>query len=203
MQKILVTAFMPFMGRGKNASEEVLNNLVSSETVSQDIEALVLPTSYRRSVEALNNILSVNVYEAILMLGESKRPVVNVERFAVNFAERDHPDEDGELIRDKVIDETAPAGYFTTLPTRKIVEGITDAGVPATISYTAGTYVCNFTLFNVINSLRETQNTKVGFIHLPLLPECALEESNSPSMSTEISGKAVAAALEVIKRDIA
>jgi len=127
-----------------------------------------------------------------------------VEKIAVNWMDFRIPDNQGEQLCDQMIDPEGPAAYFSTLPVREICMEILSGGIPAKISMSAGTFLCNQVFYTGLHSLA-TQSLVVpmGFIHLPSLPEQASRVSSPiASMSLETSVRAVEIALDVIQKRI-
>ena len=159
--RIVVTGFEPFGGRERNESWEAVKTLTG-------VERVLLPVSFSRSGEAVRRIATSRP-DAVICVGEAGgRSAVSVERLAVNLMDARMPDNDGWQPRDVPIRKDGPAAYFSTLPTRPILENMQEAGIPAEISYTAGTYVCNGVFYALMDALAQTgAGTAGGFIHVP------------------------------------
>lgn len=117
---------------------------------------------------------------------------VTPEVVAINLRAASIPDNCGNIPVDVSVIEDGPAAYFSTVPCRDMIRAITDAGLPAALSYTAGTFVCNDVLYTLLHYFSGT-STRAGFIHVPFLPEQAKE--NEPSLSLEAITDALAAAI--------
>ena len=118
-----------------------------------------------------------------------------MERVAVNIVDAG-PDADGNEKRDEPVVEGALAAYFSTLPTRTMVERLRRAGIPASLSYTAGTYLCNYAMYLSLHTVAENKlPTLAGFLHIPYTPEMVLDK-NKPSMPLTMAEKAVKIAIE-------
>lgn len=126
---------------------------------------------------------------------------IAVERVAINcFSTRGAIM--GEEAQDKLIREDGPAGYFTSLPYRKILEDLKKAEIPARLSNSAGTVGCNLIFYYLMDWLaRERVDIPAGFIHVPRLPEQALD-GRSPSMTAELSARALEIAVEIISKEL-
>lgn len=158
--RIVVTGFEPFDGREKNASWEAVRAL-------QGVERTLLPVSFARAAERVRAIAASRP-DAVICVGEAGgRKAVSVERTAINLMDARIPDCDGAQPRDAAIIEGGPAAYFSTLPTRRILDAVSGAGIPAEMSYTAGTYVCNCVFYALMESARAHQVKAAGFIHVP------------------------------------
>ena len=138
--------------------------------------------------------------DIIIMLGEAGgRFRITPERIAINVDDFRIPDNAGNQPKDEPIVENGPAAYFSTLPIRGIVERIVSAGIPAAISNTAGTYLCNRLFYSVMHAINtEGLPAIAGFIHLPYFHEQAMNKNpDVPSLSRESIVEAVRLALEI------
>jgi len=139
--------------------------------------------------------------EVLLSIGQAGgRADITVEQVAINIVDARIPDNEGNQPHDQVIREDGPAAYFATIPVRSIVERMKSYEVPASISYTAGTYVCNFIMYcNLYLAAKEYPTMKSGFIHVPFSTSQALNKPTPvPSMSMDTMVKAIEAAIEAI-----
>ena len=159
--RLIVTGFEPFGGSTVNASWEAVRRLES-------VEKRLLPVSFARAKDEINALVA-EAPDAILCVGEADgRSVISVERVAVNWMDARIPDNDGAKPIDQRIGADSPAAYFATLPTRSIVARLQDAGIPAELSYTAGTYVCNCAFYALMDAIaRSGKPILGGFIHVP------------------------------------
>lgn len=157
---LLITAFEPFGGEKTNASLSALELL--PEAVGRVLlKKAVLPTAFGESWEALERAIADTRPDALLCLGEAGgRRELTVERVAVNLMDARIPDNAGFQPRDIPIDPEGPAAYFATLPTREMA-----AASGAALSYTAGTFVCNYILYMALRRFRGPS----GFLHIPTL----------------------------------
>ncbi len=121
---------------------------------------------------------------------------MTVERVAINVIDAHIPDNAGQQPIDRVIVEGGPAAYFSTLPIKAIVEGIREAGIPAVVSQTAGTFVCNQLMYGLLHQLAE-RPVRAGFIHIPYLPEQAVNHPGVASMSLQTTILALEMALSI------
>ena len=157
---LLVTAFEPFGGERTNASLSALK-LLPESVGNTRLQKTVLPTVFGGSWEALKGAITDTRPDALLCLGEAgDRRELSVERVAVNLMDARIPDNAGFQPRDVPIDPEGPAAYFSTLPTREMA-----VASGAALSYTAGTFVCNYILYM---ALRRFQGPS-GFLHVPTL----------------------------------
>jgi pyroglutamyl-peptidase len=132
--------------------------------------------------------------DVILCLGEAAhRPVVSIERVALNLLDFRIPDNSGVICQDEAIIPYGPAAYFSTIPVRQIFQNLLQAGIPAELSLSAGTYLCNQILYTVLHQIAVNQSKQTaGFIHVPSLPQQVVEKNKVyPSMALETSLSAV------------
>ena len=170
--KILVTAFEPFGGQALNPAQQALAALPDNFNQAR-LEKLLLPTAFHASAEEAIDAIRRIRPDAVLLLGQAGGRVgITVERVAINIDDADIPDNRGAKPTDQPIFKGGPAAFFSTLPINKLVQSINESGAPAFISNTAGTYVCNHLLYQVLHLLRQEQPAcRAGFVHLPWLPE--------------------------------
>ena len=139
--------------------------------------------------------------DVVLNVGQAGgRACVTIERVAINLAEARIPDNAGEQPMDEPLQAEGPAAYFTTLPIKAMVKNVRDHGLPCHISYTAGTYVCNCVMYNVLHmAATKYPNIRAGFIHVPFASEQAVEKAvSTPSASLETIAKSLEYAIEAI-----
>jgi len=197
--KILVTSFEPFGKENINPSYEVLKSL-SDHLENAEIIKVQLPTVFHLSIDkATEKIREINP-DAVLSIGQSAmRYDIGVERIAINIDDAKIPDTAGQQPVDVSIDPQGSIAYFATIPVKKIVEEIRKEKIPASISNTAGTYVCNHLMYGILNYIHKNKlPTKAGFIHVPYLSEQVLDKPYTPFMSLEDMTKAISIALRVI-----
>lgn len=202
--RMLVTGFEPFGGEARNPAQELLA-MLPKRHAGLSVTTLVLPVSFGASAAKARAAIGELDPAAVLMLGQAGgRPDVTVERVAINLDDARIPDNSRRKPVDKPIDPAGPAAYFSTFPARAIVEAMVAAGVPASQSFTAGTFVCNHLLYSVLRQLDlEASPAVAGFIHLPWLPEQAAAKKGQPSMSLDLELKAVVAAIAAIGAELA
>ena len=190
---ILVTAFAPFGGDALNASQEILNAL-PEVLGGVRLEKRLLPVSFRLAPQLALEAAERLRPEAIVCLGQAGgRDAVTPERIAVNLMDATSPDNDGFQPVDQPVIPNAPAAYFSTLPVKAMVEAMQRVGVPARLSDTAGTYVCNALMFAM---LHQTKDIPCGFIHVPYLTEQGKEDA--PSLSKECVLRGITACLQTL-----
>lgn len=194
--RALVTGFEPFGGDTFNASQEAVCRL-PSRLGTIDIEVAILPTSYARSGLALEAAIARTQPEVVLCTGEAQdRAALSMERIAVNLQDARLPDNDGAQPRDQPVIPGAPAAYFSTLPVREIVDALTAEGLPAELSNSAGTFVCNHVFYWLMH-LAATRPCRLaaGFLHVPCLPQQAAQRPGTPSLPIEDIVRGIGTAL--------
>ena len=193
-KKLLITGFDPFGGETVNPSWEAVR-LLPEEIGTFRLTKLQIPTVFGRAAETVLAAAEKLQPDVILCIGQAGgRSGVTPEVVAINLREARIPDNTGNRPSDVPVVKDAPAAYFSTVPVRAMVQAINDEGIPAALSYSAGTFVCNDVLYSLLHHYHGTQ-TKVGFIHVPFLPEQAKE--NAPAMALEQIAAALAAAISV------
>ena len=192
MAKILLTAFEPFGGEAINPSLEIIRRLAGRT----DIDVLAVPVTFAGSAQAV--LPRLPGHDAVVMLGQAKgRKGLTVERVAINVDDASMPDNAGDAPCDRPIVPDGPAAYFSTLPVKAMAEAIRAEGLPASVSNSAGTYVCNHLMYSVLHALREA-NVRAGFIHVPALPEQTVGHPEIPSMTLDDMARGIEAVLKTL-----
>jgi pyroglutamyl-peptidase len=192
--RILLTGFEPFGGRARNSSAEVVERLAGAPPTGVDLATAILPVTFAGAWPALERAVRTHEPDAVVLLGQAAgRATVDVERVAINVAHTTAADNAGDAPEDRPLVAGGPDGRFATLPVRAIAEALHAEGIPAAVSNTAGTHVCNALLYLALQHL----DVPVGFVHLPLLPAQALDGAH-PTMALPTSAAAVAVALRTI-----
>ncbi|SHF33655.1 pyroglutamyl-peptidase I . Cysteine peptidase. MEROPS family C15 [Caldanaerobius fijiensis DSM 17918] len=197
--KVLVTGFDPFGGEKVNPAFEVIKRL-SSNIAGAEIVKLQVPTVFRKSIDVTIKAIEEEKPDFVLCIGQAGgRFAITVERVAINIDDARIPDNENNQPIDTPIDPEGEPAYFATIPIKAIVEAVKNEGIPAAVSNTAGTYVCNHLLYGVLNYINKNDlNIKAGFIHIPFLPEQVVDKPNMPSMSIETMVKAIEIAITTI-----
>lgn len=188
--RVLVAAFEPFGGESVNASWEAARRLASSDG---GVEVLCLPCTYGGSGAALLDGIARVRPDVLLLVGQAAgRAEICVERIAINLDDANLPDNSGEVRHDRAIADEGPAAFLTTLPAARLVAGLRQAGIPARVSLSAGTYVCNHAFYEAMRmAARRRRLRAVGLIHVPITPGQAAHHAGSPSMTTETVARAL------------
>ena len=173
MADILVTGFEPFGGDDRNPSQEIARNLDGRSIGGLGVAGRVLPVSMRRFPEALRAVLDETRPRLILSLGlAGGETMIRIERYGVNLADFPIADNDGNRKLDQPLAPRGPDAISTTLPNRAIHDAVLAAGIPARLSNTAGTYLCNACIYLTGQEIAARQwDARFGLIHLPYLPE--------------------------------
>lgn len=198
---ILVTGFEPFTPHKVNPTEELARGLDGYRVGDAVVRSAVLPVHHAEAAPRVQALVESLRPDAILHLGlAGGRARVALERVAVNVMDYTVPDNAGCLKSDEACVPSGPAAYFATLPVRAIVDRLTEAGIPAYVSDTAGTYLCNQTLYTTLHAVASLATPpRVGFLHVPLLPSMvAAAGLEQPSMDLPLMRRAVEIALDVI-----
>ena len=193
MKKLLITGFDPFGGETVNPSWEAVR-LLPERIGEYDLTKLQIPTEFSRASEAVLMAAEALQPDAILCVGQAGgRAGITPEVVGINLREARIPDNGGAQPVNEPVVKNGPAAYFATLPVREMVKALSDRGIPASLSYSAGAFVCNDVLYSVLHRYSGTR-TLAGFIHVPFLPEQAKE--GVASMALETIAKALEIAIE-------
>lgn len=196
MKTILVTAFEPFGGEQVNPSWEAVKELDGCLIDGARVAARQLPCVFGGALDALYTQIDELCPDLVFCVGQAGgRADISVERVAINVNDARIPDNQGNQPIDTPVVAGGPAAYFATLPIKSLTYGLREAGIPASVSHTAGTFVCNHVMYGLLHYLATTQSpARGGFIHIPYLPEQATKHPGAPSMTAET----VIAALETM-----
>ena len=171
-QSLLLTGFEPYGGRGVNPSGEVVKSLDGSRINGYEVVGRTIPVSFKTIRQRLEALIKDCRPAAVVSLGLwPGEPVIRLERFAVNLTDFEIPDNDGLYLDRGNISAEGEVALRATLPLRQIVAQMLAAGIPARISNSAGTFLCNATLFCALQTIKDLELTTLcGFVHLPYLP---------------------------------
>ena len=207
MKTVLITGFEPFGGESVNPSWEVVSGLDNVIIGGCRVVARQLPCVFGESLAVLNGAIDALSPSLVLAVGQAGgRPDITVERVAINVDDARIADNQGQQPVDVPVVADGPAAWFSTLPIKAMVMAMRNAGIPASVSQTAGTFVCNHVMYGLLHKLRDAPAVKGGFIHIPYLPQQAAQHPGAPSMAAETVRRAlevaIATALQV-ESDIA
>lgn len=191
--KLLVTGFEPFGGEKINPAWLAVEKL--PEKIGKiEIHKLLVPTVFGRAAENAIRAARALSADAVLCVGLAQgRKDVTPEMAALNLRYARIPDNEGQTPMDTPIVPGGPAAYFSTLPVRRMAQAIKDQGINASVSYSAGVFVCNDLLYALLHHFSKS-NVRAGFIHVPQLPE-----QGEPSMPLDMIVSALTAAIEAIE----
>ena len=197
--KLLLTAFDPFGGESVNPAQEAVN-LVASRVGNVEVTKCIVPTVFEKSVETVANAIAACRPDAVLCIGQAGgRAELTPERIAINLDDAAIADNAGNKPVDTPIFPDGNAAYFSTLPVKAMVASIRAAGIPASLSNTAGTFVCNHLMYGVLYTLnKHYPGVRGGFLHVPYIPSQVTGGRGIPSMSLSDIVKGIEAAIAAI-----
>src|SRR5699024_6433040 len=177
MKKLLLTGFEPFLNHSINPTKLIVNQLNDQQINGYQIIGEILPVEFSRSGQYFISLLKKHQPDAVISLGlAAGRDRITPERIAINC--NDGPkDNRGYQPNGERIFDNGPDGYFSTLPIQRIVETLRIKGLPAKISNTAGTYLCNNIMYHGLHYFSEHKlAVPSGFIHLPASHQLAVDD---------------------------
>lgn len=186
-KKLLLTGFEPFGKEKINPSGLAVRELNGNRISGVAIVGVELPVAFQKAgkllQQSIHEVRPVAVISSGVAAGRSQ---ISLERVAINVMDAPRGDNEGRKPRDEPILRDAPAAYFSTLPIRSIVRDLTRAGIPAAISNTAGTHLCNYSMYAGLHYVA-SENLRIpcGFIHLPQTPDQVVRRHGMPSMSLD------------------
>lgn len=194
-KRLLITGFDPFGGQPVNPSWEAVRRL-PNEIGDYTLTKLRIPTVFGAAAQAVLETAQSVQPDVILSIGQAGgRSAVTPEVVGLNLREACIPDNAGNQPSARPVVEGAPAAYFATVPVREMVRAINAAGLPGALSYSAGVYVCNDVLYTLLHHFDGTP-TRVGFIHVPFLPEQA--QNGQPSLTLDQMTRALECAIQAL-----
>ena len=196
--RILLTGFTPFGNETVNPSWEAVRALDGKHIGGHLVVARLLPTVFADSQREL--ALAVDEVDPAILLGVGQaggRSRISLERVAINVQDARIADNAGAQPIDEAIVSDGPAAYFSTLPIKAMLKALLAEGLPAEVSNTAGTFVCNHVAYLMLHLAGKLAGRRAGFIHIPYLPSQAARFPNTPSMSQEDVVRALSIALRV------
>lgn len=206
--KILVTGFMPFGGETVNPAYEAVRRL-PAQIAGADIATVEIPVVYRKGPAAVEAAIDAEKPDMVLCVGQAGgRAEITPEFVGINYANFRIPDNEGFQPLSVKLEKDGPDAYFATLPVQAMVDACKEKGVPANVSYSAGTYCCNEVLYELLYALDHRHpGVRGGFVHVPYLDSQAANlKAGTPSMSlariTEGLTAMVAAMMEHEGEDI-
>lgn len=197
--KILVTGFDPFGGEKVNPALEAVKSL-PSVIHGAEIRWVEIPTVFYKSAEVLEAEIVLYQPDVVLCIGQAGgRASLTPERVAINQDDARIPDNQGNQPIDTPIRKDGEAAYFSTLPIKAMVQAIKEVGLPATVSNTAGTFVCNHLMYQALYLAdKKFPNMRAGFMHIPYMTEQVINKPNTASMNLVDIVKGIEAAIGAI-----
>ncbi len=182
--KILITGFDPFGSDKINPSYEAVKLLPDKILGATIIKAEVLTVAYK-SIDLVCELIDKHQVDVVINVGQAGgRFTITPEKVAINLNDFRIKDNQGNQYIDEAIYKDGENAYFTTLPIKSIVNHLVKNNIPASVSYSAGTFVCNHLMYGVLHYINKNDlNIRAGFIHIPYMNEQVLNKKNQPAMS--------------------
>ncbi|MDB6115744.1 MAG: pyrrolidone-carboxylate peptidase [Lacunisphaera sp.] len=194
-RKVLLTGFEPFAGDAINPSAEIARLLHGTVIHGHEVVGALLPCVFGGAVTELTKQIRATKPVLVLCVGQAGgRTDITPERVAINVDDARIPDNAARQPVDRAIVRRGPAAYWSTLPIKAIVAELQQRGIPASVSQTAGTFVCNHVFYGLMHELRAQRKVRGGFIHVPFLPEQAKDK---PSLTLAAMTLAIESAIAV------
>jgi pyroglutamyl-peptidase len=182
---VLLTGFEPFNKENVNPSWEAVSALAGWSTGEFEVEVRQLPCVFGQANQVLKDVLDRLKPDLVIAVGQAGGRVdLSVERVAINVDDAPIQDNGGRQLIDATIVDGGPAAYFSTLPIKAIVRELRAAGLPASVSQTAGTFVCNHVFYGLMHHTAGMP-LRAGFIHIPYLPKQAASHPGAACMALE------------------
>lgn len=198
--KILVTGFDPFGGESMNPSWEAVK-LLPNTIGGHDVVKALMPCIFVKAGVELEKQIKAHNPDFVLCVGQAGgRFDLNVEKVAINLMDGRIADNEGYQPIDTIIQKDGDTAYFATLPVKAMVAAIREVGIPASLSYTAGSYVCNYIMYEALYlTNKKHPGVKAGFMHIPFAPVQGIgKPGNTPTMSIDVIAKGIEAAIGAI-----
>lgn len=195
MLKVLLTGFEPFNNARLNPSEQLVLRIGHDSVPGAQIMTAVLPVVYGESADQLLALVNEHNPDVVICFGQAEgRTAITPERFAVNLNDAAIADNDGHIRIDQLIHQGSPTAYESTLPVKELVEAVRAEGIPASVSLSAGAFVCNHIFYELQNALKG-KNIISGFVHVPLMTE---QQEDFPGLFTMDIDQVVLAAKTMV-----
>ena len=197
--KILITGFDPFGGESVNPALEAVKKLPDT-ILGQEVIKIEIPTVFRKAVEKIEENIEKHNPDVVISVGQAAgRFGITPERVAINIDDARIQDNEGNQPIDIAIYEDGENAYFTNLPIKAMVKEMNDNGIPASVSNTAGTFVCNHVMYGILYLIdKKYPNMRGGFIHVPYIPSQVTTKPNMPSMSADDITKGLELSIKAI-----
>lgn len=195
---ILLTGFEPFGGECSNPSWDAVQALDGERIGAHRVAVRCLPVEFGASLAALRQAIHELSPTLVLCIGQAGgRAQLSLERVAINIDDARIPDNAGACPIDEPIVADGPAAYFSDLPIKAMLQALREAGIPAEVSQTAGTYVCNHVFYGLMHLLRNAPGVRGGFIHIPYSIEQAACHPGAPGLPIATVSEGLRIALRV------
>ncbi|MGL4737694.1 MAG: pyroglutamyl-peptidase I [Cellulosilyticaceae bacterium] len=197
--KVLVTGFDPFGGEPINPALEAVKKL-PAQIGAVEVIVLEIPTVFGKSLEKIEEAIGTHQPDVVLSIGQAGgRFGITPERVAINIDDARIKDNEGNQPVDTAVAAAGENAYFTNLPVKAMVQGMLAEGIPASLSNTAGTFVCNHVMYGVLHMIHtKYPNMRGGFIHVPYIPQQVTMKPGTPSMSLDDIARGLEVAIRVI-----
>lgn len=196
--RVLVTYFAPF-GTDTLNSSALAAELLPDELSGTEIRKIELPVAFSGAEKALRAAITADSPDLVLCTGQAEgTSELHLERVAVNLRDARMPDNEGYAPEETPIVPGGPAAYFAAIPVKRLAGLLREQGIPAAVSNSAGTYVCNDVMYTLLHTMQEAHGTAMGgFVHVPLAPvQAAQRPGSAPSMA---SGTAAEGLMTIIR----
>lgn len=198
MKTVLLTGFEPFGGEAINPSAEIARQLHGTTIAGHQIHGALLPCVFGAAITELKKQIRATKPVLVVCVGQAGgRAEITPERVAINVDDARIPDNAGRQPVDQAIVRGGPAAHWSTLPIKAIVAELKQRGIPAAVSQTAGTFVCNHAFYGLMHALRGQKKVRGGFVHVPFLPEQVKDKPDKPSVPLEMMVAAIDATVAV------
>jgi pyroglutamyl-peptidase len=193
---VLLAGFAPFDGEAINPAWQAVSALWGRQVAGHRIATCELPVEFGASLDVLRKAIARSQPALVLCVGQAGgRSQLSLERVAINVDDARIADNAGAQPIDTPVVAGGPAAYFSTLPIKAMLAALRDAGIPAEVSQTAGTFVCNHVFYGLMHALRATPRVRGGFIHVPYAPAQAARRPGMPSLAVDIVAEGLRIAL--------
>jgi pyroglutamyl-peptidase len=203
-KKVLVTGFDPFGEDHVNPALEAVKQLEGKRIDDVEIVIQEVPTVFHEAIKVVAQAIELHQPDVVICVGQAGgRTQITPERVAINLDDARIPDNKKNQPIDEHIVEGGPVAYWSTLPVKRIVHHMKEAGIPAAVSHTAGTFVCNHLFYGLMNYLeKHAPQVRGGFIHIPFIPEQTVN-NNAPSLGldTIVRGLEMAAVIAANEKE--
>ncbi|MFC4354332.1 pyroglutamyl-peptidase I [Chryseomicrobium palamuruense] len=202
MKKLMLTGFEPFLSFTVNPTMKIVEELDGQQIGGYQIVGKILSVDFKQTGDQLVELLDKEQPDALISLGlAGGRYKITPERIALNFNDvvATNTDNSGNAPIDEPIVEGGPAGYLSTLPYRNMINRLLESGYPSEISNSAGTYLCNHTMYKGLHYFAEKgMNVPSGFIHIPASHELAIQHGRIPSWGHQDLLESIKICIEVL-----